>query len=86
MDKHLRENLEQLQREIEQAEFGDANDEQSLRELADDIRGLLTHPNAGAARVADEPGPHQSSKNPTDTTGTSAASPMLRRPRLMRQV
>jgi len=41
MDKHLKENLEQLQREIEQAKFVDANDERLWRELLEDIRRLL---------------------------------------------
>ena len=41
MDKHLRENLEQLQREIEQTKFVDANDERLVRELLDDIHRLL---------------------------------------------
>ena len=41
MDKHLRDNLEQLHREIETAKFVDANDERLLRELVDDIRRLL---------------------------------------------
>jgi hypothetical protein len=41
MDKHLRENLEQLQHEIENAKFVDENEERFLRELLDDIRRLL---------------------------------------------
>jgi hypothetical protein len=41
MDKHLRDNLEQLHHEIEKAKFVDANDERLLRELLDDIHRLL---------------------------------------------
>jgi hypothetical protein len=41
MDKHLRDSLEQLQRDIEQTEFVDGKDEQELRELHADIQRLL---------------------------------------------
>ena len=47
MDKHLRENLEQLHHEIENTKFVDAKDEQLWRELLDDIRRLLESKEGG---------------------------------------
>jgi uncharacterized protein DUF4404 len=41
MDKKLRESLEHIHREIENATFVDPGDEALVRELLDDIRNLL---------------------------------------------
>jgi hypothetical protein len=41
VDKHLKDNLEQLHREIEKTEFVDPKDERLLHELLEDIRRLI---------------------------------------------